>query len=222
MDPSDVQLPFDPAFRLFLGKSRKAIEAEHANVGYSGFFPHAAAVTHLEREHTLLCPDYCCVCDEPAQTYLPLGRARRFLWRFRAAPSEVPMNVPHCKLHAANRKYAQLAAYYTLWGNLADGAFIIGFFGGLRFLQDTYKMNTAGEPLPLWVPFPNNQPYGGWNQGAQQEYRNKTWNPFWEQLPDQDRLDYLTRWNATDDWREALLHPLFPTPGRPPSSPEND
>jgi len=66
---------------------------------------------------------------------------------------------------------------------------------------------TAANIPPPWVAFPDIEPAElsrYLKQGATEAWFDQQWRPFWSSLsPDQQR-DYLDRWHATTEWREAV------------------
>lgn len=46
--------------------------------------------------------------------------------------------------------------------------------------------------------------WGGWRQGNSEGWIKLIWYPFWNGLSREDRIAYLTKWNASEDWRDYL------------------
>lgn len=60
---------------------------------------------------------------------------------------------------------------------------------------------------PPWVVFPEIQPdelARHLEQGAAEVWFDEVWRPFWRRLSEGERAEYLTHWQASDDWREAI------------------
>lgn len=57
---------------------------------------------------------------------------------------------------------------------------------------------------PSWVAFPEN-PYPPYTQGAEEEWYQTHWLPFWSALGVSEREQYLAHWQATDEQRRLLL-----------------
>lgn len=62
------------------------------------------------------------------------------------------------------------------------------------------------EPEPPWRKYPGEETFwGGWRQGHSEAWLKDIWLPFWSSLTHEDRLAYLEKWNAPDQWREHIL-----------------
>lgn len=67
------------------------------------------------------------------------------------------------------------------------------------------KLASGGEIEPPWISFPNSSPIHGWNQGYQEEWKNKVWVIFWNKLDAAEQVNYLSRWKPpSEDWRETI------------------
>lgn len=62
-------------------------------------------------------------------------------------------------------------------------------------------------PLPPWRQYPKSEAYwGGWRQGASEDWLINTWLPFWQGLSAEARLVYLAENPPPDeDWKNQLL-----------------
>ena len=72
------------------------------------------------------------------------------------------------------------------------------------FIEQKRKCEAGEEVEPPWVTFPNAQP-GGWNQGYQEVWKSDVWIPFWNNLSNEERREYLERWHPSEDWYESLV-----------------
>ena len=59
--------------------------------------------------------------------------------------------------------------------------------------------------VPPWVAFPD-FPASGLppTQGAEEQWFDQEWRPFWTALGREEQQDYLDHWKADAEWREAL------------------
>jgi hypothetical protein len=55
------------------------------------------------------------------------------------------------------------------------------------------------EIPPPWHVFPYLQDFA--RQGAEEQFIDESWRPFWRQLTPAQQEDYLIRWNASEEWR---------------------
>jgi len=69
---------------------------------------------------------------------------------------------------------------------------------------DQWQLDPASEPQPLWVVFPDISAGEVHNQGAVDGYIEHVWLPFWMQCTEEQKSAYLDRYEATDEWREAI------------------
>jgi hypothetical protein len=53
------------------------------------------------------------------------------------------------------------------------------------------------------------QGYPRWNQGAEEDYGAKTWLPFWKNLNDKQKNEYLMKFNCPPEWKEWLENKDF-------------
>lgn len=67
------------------------------------------------------------------------------------------------------------------------------------------KLNNNEEIEPPWVAFPASSPIYGWNQGLNEEWKINVWMPFWRNLNKDEKDEYLTRWQISEEWRETLI-----------------
>ena len=76
----------------------------------------------------------------------------------------------------------------------------------MRWLVQQLEALERGDEIePPWVVYPESEPWwGGWRQGNSEGWLVLAWLPFWDKLSDEDRLQYLEKWNAPDEWREYL------------------
>jgi hypothetical protein len=57
------------------------------------------------------------------------------------------------------------------------------------------------EVQPPWIQFPNYSPADPfWRMGAYEWYQYQ-WRPYWNSLSDDEKKDYLNRWQAPEEWR---------------------
>lgn len=74
------------------------------------------------------------------------------------------------------------------------------------------KLEDDEEIEPPWIAFPYSEPWG-WNQGYQEEWKTNVWRPFWEKLNDEDKREYLEKWEPSEVWyvhlvsADMLAHP---------------
>ncbi len=67
-------------------------------------------------------------------------------------------------------------------------------------------LNRGEEIIPPWIAFPDSEPWwGGWRQGNAEGWLILVWLPFWRNLDNKAKADYVEKWDASADWREYLL-----------------
>lgn len=70
-----------------------------------------------------------------------------------------------------------------------------------------YCQNRGEECRPPWVVFPELNPQelpGYLRQGVTEAYFSNHWQPFWQSLDESRRKEYLSRWKASAEWRDAI------------------
>lgn len=81
----------------------------------------------------------------------------------------------------------------------------ISFKDELEVDQFKTYISNFKELFPPWEVFPNTfQGSPRWNQGAEEDYGAKTWLPFWKDLSDKEKDEYLVKFNCPTEWREWL------------------
>lgn len=61
------------------------------------------------------------------------------------------------------------------------------------------------KQVPPWVAFPAFPPSAmPATQGAEEQWFDEQWRPFWLALNAQEQRNYLDYWQANSEWREAL------------------
>jgi hypothetical protein len=179
-------------------------EAYHSNRGiiYNlHFFPSAEGLRRLESKRLEL-PNFCCVCEGLPVKYLPLRPLSWFHRLFqRWGVEETPL-FPHCESHS-NNHYAIFCGYFA--SPRPDSVFYC--FGLSReFLRAIRRHYGTGEFVPPWVFAPQLSIYASWNLGTLEETWIATcWRPFWTQLTEAERVEYLDRWEAPTVWRDSFL-----------------
>ncbi len=66
------------------------------------------------------------------------------------------------------------------------------------------------EIKPPWIAYPGYPPGDFFWRDAGDAYYGYAWDPFWQQLNDQEKTEYLDRWDAPEEWRWWLLE-FYPT-----------
>lgn len=67
------------------------------------------------------------------------------------------------------------------------------------------SLNRGEEIVPPWIAYPESDPWwGGWRQGNSEGWLVLVWLPFWHNITDEARVNYIEKWNASADWREYL------------------
>lgn len=73
--------------------------------------------------------------------------------------------------------------------------------------MDMDSRNRGEECRPPWVVFPELNPQelvGFLRQGVTEAYFLNHWQPFWQALDESQRVEYLSRWKASSEWRDAI------------------
>ena len=167
------------------------------------FFPSAEGIEKL-RKDDLSFPQACCVCGNSIATdTLPIHPGS---WIHRLANwirGKRPLLVPHCKEHL-NRRYALFSARIEDRNNQLIRCFCVGY--NKSFLESILSQYTIGDYPPPWV-FNQHGFYSGsgWSQGIGESWLDTTWRPFWRSLSEEERVEYLDRWEADEFAREAFL-----------------
>jgi hypothetical protein len=161
------------------------------------FFLSVPATEAWQRHAVLAFPDRCCVCMAPASRRLAPVEPKG-LWG-RLHPGPLSACIPHCAPHAAEA-VARLLVHVGGWSPETSYANLIGF--NRAFLEETAAANRVGDTFPPWRAFPG-APAGSatFRQGNGEHWRREAWHPFWTNLDDLARRDYLDRWSAPQDWR---------------------
>jgi len=67
------------------------------------------------------------------------------------------------------------------------------------------KIATYKELMPPWVIFPNLfQGVPRWNQGIEEDYGVNHWLPFWQSLNQQEKQEYMDKYDCPLDWKDWL------------------
>lgn len=179
------------------------------SLAYIGFPALSVATTFLsmetaeqwEQSHTLRFPSRCCVCMEPATTYLPTATAHGLVFP-KLRPGPLAACVPHCDAHAM-QGHALLLVSVERWN---DAVTRVGMVGLERtFIEEAHELNRRGDAFPPWRAFPTYSPEtSGWRQGTGEYWWNAAWTPFWSRLSAADKQRYIERWNAPLDWVDRL------------------
>jgi hypothetical protein len=68
------------------------------------------------------------------------------------------------------------------------------------------KFEDGEEIEPPWVFAPNTEPWSGeWKQGGGEYWIHEFWNPFWSNLDNKQKRNYLEKWNPPEDWYQQLV-----------------
>lgn len=182
-------------------------ETTLAHVGYpllrqvDWFLP----VPKFERwraDHTISFPAACCVCSRKPEHDLSSYIYPRWLGTLRR--KEILTRVPHCGNHGRGDE-AQLLALVTSWSEWVCQVALIGL--NEHFLSETRELNQRGDMPPPWRAFPGYEPdSSGWRQGNGEFWLLRAWSPFWAQLSELERQQYILRWDASSGWRSWLSH----------------
>lgn len=64
---------------------------------------------------------------------------------------------------------------------------------------------------PPWIKFPGFPPYDGFWRQAGEYWLAYEWVPYWESLTEDEKEDYLVRWQVPEVWRQfsVYLNPEF-------------
>ena len=158
----------------------------------------------LERwraERTLSFPPGCCVCSRAARQYLPAYAEPGWLGFLRR--EQVLTRIPHCEDHGRGGE-ARLLVLVNSWSELVCQLSLIGL--NEVFLLETRDLNQAGDMPPPWRAFPGYEPASsGWRQGNGEYWFLHAWSPFWKRLPEEEREQYLRRWDAPTEWRAWMV-----------------
>jgi hypothetical protein len=74
------------------------------------------------------------------------------------------------------------------------------------FNEQQCALESGEEIKPPWVVWPDEEPYwGGWRQGGAEAWLLYVWLPFWSKLDRSEKLAYLDKWGASQDWRYYTL-----------------
>lgn len=60
------------------------------------------------------------------------------------------------------------------------------------------------EVSPPWIALPGLDPWEPATHGLAEVYFDLNWLPFWRTLTPEQKAEYLHRWNASPQWREAI------------------
>ena len=66
----------------------------------------------------------------------------------------------------------------------------------------------SGQPLPPWKEYAESEPtWGGWRQGYSEEWLHSVWLPFWSNIKDEEKRDYLLNHPPpSEEWLIYLTH----------------
>ncbi len=68
-----------------------------------------------------------------------------------------------------------------------------------------------GEIKPPWVIHRDSPPWDGfWKQGDGEFWKLHRFHPFFKGLTPEERVAYVDKWEAPNEWRQNLLHPINP------------
>lgn len=69
-------------------------------------------------------------------------------------------------------------------------------------------MGNETEIIPPWHRYPRTEPtWAGWRQGRSEYWLLEVWFPFWRDMSDIQRADYLHRWPPPNElWRLYLVN----------------
>jgi len=149
---------------------------------------------------TIRLPEKCCFCGRQSEVYLDVEESDGILrgWRKRT----VLKNAPHCRGHAGQGQ-AKLVVIVDAWTRNLTRITLIGL--NPDFLLAAAQLNQQGDVFPPWEAFPGYGPYTmGWREGNGEYWLRKVWGPFWDNLSQSGKEEYLNRWNAPDEWRERF------------------
>jgi hypothetical protein len=78
----------------------------------------------------------------------------------------------------------------------------------LAWITDQRRALEAGKEIrPPWVAWPDEDPcWIGWRQGNAEGWLKLIWLPFWSSLHDDQRHDYVERWNGPPEWQAYVSY----------------
>jgi hypothetical protein len=67
-------------------------------------------------------------------------------------------------------------------------------------------MLNSSKINPPWIEYPGYPPGDTFWRQSGEAWFAYIWEPFWKQLNAQEQQDYLTQWNAPQEWRLFYSH----------------
>lgn len=206
---SEMKKVFGRAGEIALeGRSMKWLSTpvvELVELGYPGVYQGVIFLTAAGRARwistrQLLFDDRCCVCGVPTERrvdYRPLLLFARLRWR-----QPIISGIPNCELHKC-QSVGIVARVHDAGQRYIS---VVLRSRNQSFVDETRARSVKdGDYEPPWVVFPKRRPDMSWNQGTDAFWMRSAWEPFWSDKPIAERAAYLGRWNAPQEWREALL-----------------
>jgi hypothetical protein len=90
---------------------------------------------------------------------------------------------------------------YQQWAQSEEGKW---YLGQKKALEEGAEVDAPWSAYPISDVF-GGPIWGGWRQGTSEGWIKDIWYPFWRRLSKEERLTYLDKWQAPEDWREYLL-----------------
>jgi hypothetical protein len=150
-----------------------------------------------QTEKTIYFPNQCCACSEPSQQFLAAYDYNFLGFRNQTSTME---GIPHCHGHSEDNQ-AKLLVTVSAWNEATTMIAMVGM--NKEFLIATLKLNQVGEVFPPWQAFPGYDSFsGGWRQGNGEYWMLNVWLPYWKQLSEAEKNNYINKWNAPADWKE--------------------
>lgn len=173
-----------------------------AHIGYPSltqvsFFLTDVGFKKWQTEKTISFPNQCCACSEPVQRFLAV-----YDYHFLGFQSQTSImeKIPHCHCHSKDNQ-AKLLVTVSAWNEATTMIAVVGRHK--EFLMETRKLNQIGDVFPPWQAFPKYDSLsGGWRQGNGEYWLLNIWLPYWKQLSEQEKQNYLNKWDAPEDWKE--------------------